>query len=63
MYNYVYLLMDTSKEPNMPFYVGKGTGNRAYGHLTSKSNATVHKLSKQYNVTVDTIRNIKQRNN
>jgi hypothetical protein len=30
---YVYALKDPRKSPAMPFYIGKGTGTRAYDHL------------------------------
>lgn len=30
---YVYALKDTRTSPAMPFYIGKGTGSRAYDHL------------------------------
>jgi hypothetical protein len=30
---YVYALKDTSMNPARPFYIGKGTGTRAYDHL------------------------------
>jgi hypothetical protein len=31
--HYVYALKDPRKSPAMPFYIGKGTGTRAYDHL------------------------------
>ena len=30
---YVYALKDPRSSPTMPFYIGKGTGSRAYDHL------------------------------
>ena len=30
---YVYVLLDPRKSPPMPFYIGKGSGSRAYAHL------------------------------
>ena len=30
---YVYALKDPSSSPAKPFYIGKGTGSRAYAHL------------------------------
>ena len=30
---YIYALKDPRKSPAMPFYIGKGTGTRAYDHL------------------------------
>lgn len=30
---YVYALKDPRKSPALPFYIGKGTGSRAYDHL------------------------------
>lgn len=32
---YVYALKDTSRNPAVPFYIGKGTGSRATDHLVS----------------------------
>ena len=32
---YVYALKDTRSSPALPFYIGKGTGSRAYDHLVT----------------------------
>ena len=32
---YVYALKDPRSSPAQPFYVGKGTGSRAYDHLVT----------------------------
>ncbi|MGH7659150.1 MAG: GIY-YIG nuclease family protein, partial [Gemmatimonadales bacterium] len=32
---YVYALKDPRSSPAKPFYVGKGTGSRAYDHLVT----------------------------
>lgn len=36
---YVYALKDPRKSPAMPFYIGKGTGTRAYDHLVKPDNS------------------------
>lgn len=36
---YVYALKDPRKSPAMPFYIGKGTGTRAYDHLVKHDNS------------------------
>jgi len=36
---YVYALKDPRKSPAMPFYIGKGTGTRAYDHLTRQDDS------------------------
>ena len=36
---YVYALKDPLKSPAMPFYIGKGTGTRAYDHLVKPDNS------------------------
>ena len=35
---YVYALKDPTTSPAMPFYIGKGTGTRAYDHLIASDN-------------------------
>ncbi len=35
---YVYALKDPRESPAMPFYVGKGTGSRAFDHLVTPDN-------------------------
>ena len=31
---YIYALKDSMQTPAMPFYIGKGTGTRAWDHVT-----------------------------
>jgi hypothetical protein len=52
---YVYLLLDP--RDNMPFYVGKGTGNRVFAHLNGALKET-DKESLKY----DVIRSINDEN-
>ena len=33
---YVYALKDPRSSPALPFYIGKGTGSRAYDHLVTQ---------------------------
>lgn len=60
MNSYVYVYLDTRKTGifiyhNLkfnyePFYVGKGSGQRAYDHLTEKRVVNIHKSSKIYKI-------------
>lgn len=57
---YVYALKDTRKTPAMPFYIGKGTGTRAYDHLVkpdaSKKYQRISEITRAgYEVLVTTI--------
>ena len=41
---YVYALKDSRVSPAMPFYIGKGTGTRAYDHLVKPDDSRKGKL-------------------
>lgn len=44
---YVYALKDPSHSPAKPFYVGKGTGSRAYDHLVQPDSSRKYARIKQ----------------
>ena len=44
---YVYALKDTRSSPAMPFYIGKGTGSRAYDHLVRPDGTRKYSRIKQ----------------
>jgi hypothetical protein len=44
---YVYSLKDPRTSPALPFYIGKGTGSRAYDHLVKPDTTTKYKLIKE----------------
>ncbi len=45
---YVYALKDPRSSPALPFYIGKGTGSRAYDHLVTPD--ATHKYAKIKNI-------------
>jgi uncharacterized protein len=51
---YIYALKDPRKTPANPFYIGKGTGSRAYDHLVTPENTK--KNSRKYS-RIQEIRN------
>lgn len=44
---YVYALKDPREKPAKPFYVGKGTGNRAWEHQANADDSDKGRLIKQ----------------
>jgi hypothetical protein len=44
---YVYALKDPRTSPAMPFYIGKGTGTRAYDHLVKPDDSRKGRLIKE----------------
>ena len=44
---YVYALKDPRTSPALPFYVGKGTGSRAYDHLVTPDATRKYKRIKE----------------
>ncbi len=44
---YVYALKDPRTSPAMPFYIGKGTGTRAYDHLVKPEHSPKGERIKQ----------------
>ena len=50
---YVYALKDPRQSPAMPFYIGKGTGSRAYDHLVTPDNTRKYsRISEIVNVGI-----------
>lgn len=45
---YVYALKDPSEKPAKAFYIGKGTGNRAWGHQIQIDDSDKGKVIKQF---------------
>jgi len=42
--NYIYAYYDPTDSTNLPFYVGRGVGNRAFSHLKESHNPEVQKI-------------------
>ena len=47
--NYIYAYYDPTENTGLPFYIGRGVGNRAFSHLKESHNSEVQKTLSKLN--------------